>query len=177
VLAIAAVITATTAAVVTVEPAGAGKRERSVQAIPPILDDLLRLAANALRGESQYTIRATAKTVGAVLRDRSSQEQVHQHLAALFERDLAGEWVVRSVCASVAYSDRENVTFNGTSWRYFVKDVLKEVANDVILAMPLTKWLAVIKNAEARRKHLLNTWRVSEMNPRLARWYWQACKG
>jgi hypothetical protein len=70
-------------------------------------------------------------------------------------------------------SQPQQLTWTGDDWKKLVTDNLWTIASHSGLRGATL--IIAYRNAKDKLDRLNTTWNLSQVNPRLARWYWEAC--
>jgi hypothetical protein len=95
-------------------------------------------------------------------------------LRKLASKQNGGKWVTQSVCGSMGYISDQPWTWSGDDWRELLADNLLTIASHSGLRG--ATWANAYRNATDKLDRLNTTWDLAAVNPRLAAWYWEACR-
>jgi hypothetical protein len=142
------------------------------------LEDFWSLLARvAIHGGAPAVAHETIETLAVTIRDDPSREAVHTAFVELWNKPDGGRWVSTAVCGSMSALSDQNpqLSWSGDEWKKFVGDSLVTIASHSRLkGAVLAK---AYSNAKNKLERLNNTWDLTQVDPQLAGWYWEACKG
>jgi hypothetical protein len=138
---------------------------------------LAGLSKVILRSGGTVVVHETVETLAVTLRDRPSQAAVHDALLQLWSKKNGGKWVTKTVCGSMGYiaDQPQQLTWTGDDWKKLVTDNLWTIARHS--GLPAATLLNAYSNAKDKLDRLNTTWSLYQVNPPLARWYRDACRG